>query len=693
MRDIQLYVRKDVDAPETLMERVELFGGDSITITDSIKNAKDPAKVFTTFSQQFTIPASKVNNKIFKHYYNYGIQNTFDARRKTDARIEINNAPFKTGKLSLDGVDLRNNKPYAYRVTFYGSIVDLKDVLREDKLPSLPALDIDKPYNASAIRSALTDADAADGTHIPLITVGQRLYYNSGVDSDQSGNLHYNASVNQGVKHDQLKYAIKITKIIEAIESKYSQITFDSQSFFKAGDKFMFNQLYMWCHRKKGEDTITAGEETIVPFVDQAEGDKFTTVSNNIITLTEGADDIDLDVTPSVSGPRYDLILYRKPSGESSFDVLQRINSVTGFQSLGFGIGPSNLQSGDQFKVGIRTYEEAITFTEIDIEFTQDLGGGSETTDDYILSDLNIPAGFVFNIASNLPDMKIIDFLSSLFKMFNLVAYFVGDKIQVKTLDEFYSSTERDVSKYVDIESSQVNVALPYKEITFKYKDTDTLVAKQHYQEIAEVDENGRGPFEWGAVEYTDTDSGTLSGGSYKIEPDFHHMKFERILDEYNGEDTSVQWGFFVDDNEETYLGSPLLFYSNVINITTTLSFLAPTGVQQLFGGGAFRFPSNFRLSDVSTSENLHFNPEINEFTREEGEETLFKQFYKNYIQNVFAKKTRLTKISCVLPAGVLIQINLSDVILLNGQKYRINSYTTNLRDGRTSFELLNYYA
>ena len=309
MRDIQLYAK---DAAG-VYQRLELFKGDAVTITDSIKNAKDPAKVFTTFSQQFTVPASKVNNKIFKHYYNYGIENTFDARRKTDSYIEINSIPFKTGKLSLDGVDLRNNKPYAYRVTFYGGIVDLKDIFREDKLPSLTvgdaSLDINKPYNAADILTALTSADAADGTHIPLITVGQRLYYNSGVSSDQSGNLHYNASANQGVKHDQLKYAIKITKVIEAIESKYSQITFDSESFFKAGDKFMFNQLYLWCHRKKGEDTITAGAPQQVTFNDT---ENFLYIDDNKLYVdTDYFTNVEIDLVPNVSGNTYNVVVHK----------------------------------------------------------------------------------------------------------------------------------------------------------------------------------------------------------------------------------------------------------------------------------------------------------------------------------------------------------------------------------------------
>lgn len=682
MRNIQLYAK---DAAG-VYQRLELFGEDSINITDSIKNAKDPAKIFTTFSQQFVVPASKVNNKAFKHYYNYNIENTFDARRKTDAYIEINSIPFKTGKLSLDGVDLRDNKPYSYRVTFYGSIVDLKDLLREDKLPSLSALDIDKPYNASAIKTALTSADDSDGVHVPLIAVGQRLYYNSGVDSEQSGNLHYNASVNQGIKHDQLKYAVKITKIIEAIESKYTQITFDSQSFFKAADKYMFNQLYMWCHRKKGEDTVEAGDPIQVTFADGLNNFSFYTDNNRLYVDSPYFTNIEVDLIPSTEGNKYNVIVYQNGS------VFVRLDNRTGATTINV---TAEASFGDYFEVFVETYENDVEFSVLqwDVSYREDADPESPVLNDTLSSNkLTYDASFLFNIAANLPDMKIIDFLSSLFKMFNLVAYVQTDgKIQVKTLDEFYTTTERDITKYVDIEKSQVNVALPYKEITFKYKDSDTLLAQQHYQEIATVDANGRGPFEWGAVEYTDTDPDTLSGGSYTIEPDFHHMKFERILDEYNGEDTNVQWGFFVDDNQETYLGSPLLFYSNTYNPSTTLSFLTPTGVLQ-FGTGAVRFPSNFRLVDVTTSENLHFNPEISEFTRAEGEETLFKQFYKKYIENLFNKRTRLIKVSCILPVNVLIQIQLSDVILLSGQKYRINSYNTNLITGRTDFELINYY-
>ena len=70
-------------------------------ITQSIKNVKDIAKIFTEFTKTFTLPASKTNNKIFKHYYNYDIVGGFDARIKKSATLELNHLPFKKGKIKI----------------------------------------------------------------------------------------------------------------------------------------------------------------------------------------------------------------------------------------------------------------------------------------------------------------------------------------------------------------------------------------------------------------------------------------------------------------------------------------------------------------------------------------------------------------------------------------------------------------
>ena len=134
--------------------RVDMFKDETINVTSTIQNVKDIAKIFTDFSQSFSLPASKVNNKLFKHYYNSDIEG-FDARVKYDAILEVNHLPFREGKIKLDGVKLKDNKPYAYKVTFFGGTITLKDLLGSDLLEDLPLTDYDHEYSIDNVLTGL----------------------------------------------------------------------------------------------------------------------------------------------------------------------------------------------------------------------------------------------------------------------------------------------------------------------------------------------------------------------------------------------------------------------------------------------------------------------------------------------------------------------------------------------------------
>ena len=123
MVGLELYVKDE----ENVFQRIELFKDESVTITQSLQDVKDIAKVFSDYSQTFNVPASKKNNRVFEHFYNYHI-NIFDARRKKDAKLYLNHQLFKEGKIKLEGTTLKNNKAHTYKLTFFGSGVNLKDI-------------------------------------------------------------------------------------------------------------------------------------------------------------------------------------------------------------------------------------------------------------------------------------------------------------------------------------------------------------------------------------------------------------------------------------------------------------------------------------------------------------------------------------------------------------------------------------
>lgn len=696
MQSIQLYI-KDIDGN---LERIDMFDDESVEVTQSIRNVKDVGKVFTSFTRQFTVPASKKNNRLFRHYYNYDIENGFDARIRKYAKIELNSLPFKEGRLRMDGVDMKNNKPFAYRITFFGSIVELKDILGEDKLTDLTPLNIDMAFtpediydNLTSINSKDVNGTAIDGISLPLITASQRLYYNSGVESEQSGNLYAGGTASQGIKYNDLKYAVKISKIIDAIETQYTtangylgDISFTTNSFFKDANSDT-SKLYVWCHRKKGRAELEPQTPVTYDFVSGPN------VANGVYTMNpqSGYDvrQIQLDYTVASGDElaQYSVLLYVNGT------LHERYDGLTGTSSSYVNLGNS-FNTGDEVSIEIQGYGSDVTFTSIEMA----VGYWEELQDerydyyeDIAVGQANFTVsasgtGFAFNIQEQMPEITIIDFLSSLFKMFNLVAYVnESGKIEVETLSDYYTTTEHNISKYVDVSSSTVDSALPYKEIQFKYSDTKTILAEQHFQDIANI--------EWGGIEFNNSE--TLDGGIYKVMPNFHHAKYEKLLDLFDlATDTGVMYGYFVDDNEDEYISKPLVMYIKAINPSVDVKFLSGTQTMTIATTQTINMPSNLEDPEAGASNlvNIHFDSELSEYTNIEATGSLFQRYYEDYITNVFNPRNRLTKVKAVLPIGKIINIQLSDILVIGTRKYRINSMSSNLKDGRTNFELINYY-
>jgi hypothetical protein len=483
---IQLYIEG---------QRVELFKDESVTITDSIQNVKDIDKVFTAFSQSFSIPASKANNKIFKHYYNFDIINGFDARKKVAATIELNNLPFRSGKIKLEGVDLKGNKAHTYRITFFGDIVELKDKLGEKKLSDLDFTAYNLDYSPTTVYTKLNTAPSSTNHIIaPLITHSQRLYYEDGTHGIGTGNLWYESgsgtSHHHGVKWNELKYAIRVNKIIEQIETDLD-LSFSTDFFKNTGIDKMDN-LFLWLHRKSGKVEDLSGSTTV--FETQVDGwgvatdDPFSIYGSTFESLAE-----ENNIT------EFELNLNRTNTTPYNIEILQNGTAVytdTNITSTNYVVdalaGDFDYETGE-YEVFI-TATTGITFSSIVWRATAVFLSDPTVTVDYSTGSFTTNTAFTFNVNKQMPDIKVLDFLTGLFKMFNLTAFVVDGVIQVKPLDDFYTGTDTyDITEFVDVNSSKVDVALPYREIEFKFKDTKTFLANK-FGEL-----NNR---DWGKISY-----------------------------------------------------------------------------------------------------------------------------------------------------------------------------------------------
>ena len=683
MQIIQLYIEG---------QRVDLYEDESIDITQTIQNSKDIGKVFGDFSRSFTVPASRNNNKIFKHYYNSSIDDGFDARKKVDSLIRLNGVDFRKGRLKLEGVDLKDNKAQSYRITFYGNIVNLKDLVGEDKLDNLNWLrSFNVTYNLSTTLQYLQNGKDVtvdsvlypEAVKVPLISAQQRLYFDSGESIAGKGNLSTHDSVAHGVEWYQMKPAIRLYVIIKAIEERYnilngypSDIKF-SDDFFNVGNE-KFHDLYMWLHRKAG--TVFQGiDGTLKDTIDTLptvtwNGAQFNGSYFSIYDVYQfGAQYYSTEITlNTLAGSEFSFSVQK--NGQSIFDsgvITGQTQYVFDIGQLGNGSYTLHLESEN-----VITVDGNINMSRVHYYYPTEV-------ENFAIGSFAMSSDFKFEIQSQVPDIKIIDFLSGLFKMFNLTAYEEEGIITVKPLDEYYLfGGEYDISEYVDINKSSVDSALLYKQIEFGYQGVKNLQANKH---------NELFNYNWGEEKYSGGDY--YDGQIYKLTLPFEHMKMERLVNINTGANSSVQWGWMVDKlnssdeyaNGSTYLGKPLLFYpvkvsgADSIRVTSSGSYTDVT---------SYYVPSNSQL--LTDSFNINFKAELNEYTNTIFEDTLFYRYYRNYIAGVFDFRNRMTKVTAYLPLKILLKYKLADRFIINNKKYLINSIQTNLLTGKSEIELLN---
>ena len=695
-------------------QRVDLFNDENVTLTETIQNIRDISVVFTNFTQQFSLPASDTNNKIFKHYYRFNLLQgySFDARKKVDAKIELNSIPYRDGKIALEGVDVEKGKPKAYRVTFFGNTVSLKDTLNDDEIGGLTWLsNFNTIYSAAQIQSILTNENGLTVTVdsvqydkaliVPLISNTMRFYYDSsaaasipyinadGTDNTAlGGNLYPHnqggtlvADDVHGAYYEDLTYAIKTHLIVKAIEDQYS-IKFSDDFFDLTNGPDAYKNLYMLCQSKEGRvfEDVTIAEKLI---------DTFPTAANNNIAIS-GARVRVFALTPNqvVTGrwtintqqpyPTFTAVI------REGKDVVLRKQFDTGSNSVAI-IQQSITNSSEGYTLTIET-QSAFGIASVEFQGTTPDGNiltSQITSSTFPAIDITIEKQFI--IQNNLPNLKIIDFLTGLFKMFNLTAFERDGIIHVQTLESFYNGgTIRDITEYVDPQSIQIDKALPYKEIEFKYKDTDAILAKQHYETQG---------VEWGSAKYVETGDLDSSSNVLKVEAPFAHLKYERIINNANSTTTDIQWGFMADEKSETYFKDAVLFVGEFVNLNSDIRFLsAKEGVSSIIDIGEYWMPSNYVSRDSSVSkEGIHFDLELSEWDSTSSfTETLFEKYYRFYISGIFNSAKRLTKITARLPKKFVINFTLADTVTINDDKYKINSITTNLLTGSSQLELLN---
>ena len=655
-------------------QKADLFQDEGIEINLSTQNIKDISKVFGDFTQSFTIPASTSNNAIFKHYYNVDVLGGFDAKVRVSCFIEVNNNLFRDGVLELESVQVKGGEPYAYQVGFYSNVTALKDLFGEDQLNDLDLSAYDHDYTDANIETGINNYVSGTSSSIiyPMITPVTRWYYDS-QGSHGDGNIHYHNDPDHGVMYYDLKPAIKLQKIVDAIEAKYG-IEFQS-NFFDSND---FGKLFMWCHRRAGymfKDQPNGSTNELIDFT-SATGSGFNTTTDTFTFNQSSMVDMDYIDVAVTSTDNYAISLY--VNGE-----LYAKKEDTGNATVRFITNPND---GDKFQIKfspIAAWDAsvinltAITASFVIVPITTPVNIATASTS----ATQTYSADVV--ISDQMPEQKVSDFIGSLVRAFNLVIVPVGNgKYDIEPLDDWYAEgTTRDVTEYIDTEEVTINKPQMYRRIHFNYNETEAILGEEYRLQ--------------NDIGYGDLRADfAFDGEEFKVEVGFDNMLFERLTDVYdNGVGlTEINVGQCVTRELEPYIGQPIIFYA-AGNLRVAL---ANHWSYTNMSGNAIQKQDMWLISntnsDVPTSvtKTINFGTEVDPYHLQGFNTGLYNTYWKDYITDLYAISRRLFMYKGQLPLGVMLALKINDKLTIGERNYIINQMKLNLTTGEAQMELLN---
>lgn len=655
-------------------ERLDLFEDENISIVSSVQNIDDISRNFNDFSQDFTVPATPNNNRIFRHWYNFNITNGFDARIRHNAHIDIESTNFKVGSILLEDCVVEYNKPVHYKLRFYGQLIDLKKVLSEDYLDRLNLDRFEIPYTPDNIKSALTTGFESKDYIVPLISTKRQWFYDSNIATvtftDKLSNIAWNGSaVNHGIDWTSLRPALRIRTIIEQIQNRY-ELTFTGGFF----DLPVFDDLYLWMANEDTENAIKNDYKI-------SDYDNFFTWqpaigSFNNVTGEWTANDFYGGLIRSVRLQVWssDGVLYSIKIMNTD-EVLEEI-SGTGDLELDISV-PSGFVGGDKIY--------AVISSSTDKMIDDCLFRVVELSEDGILlaqKENFTVTGANANVSAFMPKIRIIDFLKSIISAFNLVVVPRSEnEFYINTLNEWYKEGAiYDISKYVDTREIIYSRGKIFKEISFKFQEPETILAEK----FKEINNTAYGDLE---IKLNSANGEQLDGEELEIEVDFEQMLYERLPDLNDNSLTNIVYGLSLDNSLDATVPEAHIFYAYQKSVSANpISFLDDTGAKSQISGNVFMPSHADSLQRYSTA----FGGEVHEHTGGVNNNSLYKLYYDDYIRDTFSSQRRRIKLKAKLPLGITTKLKLNDRLVINGDRYIINQMTTNITMGTVDFELLN---
>lgn len=699
---------------------IDLFEDETIPLTLSVDNFKNATEKVQSYSKDFSLPATKNNNKIFYNLFDVTVSvkdrvKTFNPLMQTKCKLSEDGILIFEGFLKLNDIDFVDGEP-VYNVHLYSDVISLADTLKERTFKDLNFDELEHNYNSDTIEKSW------DGELPLLSTLSSDSFAYDGVDLNRTPVLKYpfvdytgsldviGNSFDLNRLEDTFRPFIQVKYLVDKI---FDSAGFKYESDFMQLDKF--TNLFMDFNYGEGSG-VTDGVDTdfhqsfdgsstiyytnsayknfFVPIASNVNNSAFYDNTNRVFTATTNNQEIEYDVKMTFKND--DALTTRNLTTR----VLRTNTDGTTeiYDELTTAISPSNLISSGR---EIIMFTNKITLNSGD---TLEFQGISDTHQSDVrqltladyggtlypilhnrimfkLTSIEKSASSLLQTARG--DIKQWDFIKSLFNMFNLVTLPSESDSKSFIIEPYndifvYNSNSKtlDWTNKENIGQRTIKSLELLKTSYFEYtRDEDDHTSNLYTKATPQINNK---PYLYGSLEYDASDL-TILRGEQTINAGIFAPTVIRPLKQ--GAGNFIIPSIFKSNEEgkdfSAYENLPRILYDNG-KVNGGIPFSSP--VQN---DGSFKFTNKYSYLQFTTFNDFPTNAGTLDLNWKACSMTyggygsvrnLFNEYWSAYYDELYHVDTRIVNTELVLTANDIASFKFYDKIMLQNREYRINN-------------------
>jgi len=661
---------------------LDLYENEKMHLNYKFTDITDFASV-GNYSQEFRVPASKTNTDFFGAIFNVNFDGWFDFRKKVDAVLTVNTIPIASGHIQVKKLYWQSGKLFEFEVVFFGEVPNLARLLNEKKLKDIESIvagdldydllhaNVETPPNAHTILTLCDKwnltASNPEGQPIYSNTVPISLLYKPLYVGHLTPAVKAQYLFDEIMNDAGLQYSSD--NLSECLDNVY--VPFVNGQYLNSSLGLNDNASTLAFASNVNGESVTYGTYSYPFYTHLSEYEDagnnwasgiFTAPFSGQFTFKLWFNATIIDSNGYLYSLRYDFFINNQPPFQpTGVTIPENAGTLSYITNQ-----TADLSAGDELK--IKMWIEPLTPNNdetggMDFDIIGNGANDYTGTGVELVSVGTALTGDTVLMEFNAPDMKQIDFMTSIQKMFNLV--FVADKtlpntLRIEPMVEYIASGNTlDWSQKLDLSKDIMyspTTDLQKAKFTFTYTEDG-----DYFNSIYK--DNGR---IYGRYEVTESDFEVINEfatGEEKVELAFASTPSAPV------ENTNVVVPFFTNAEGQFVQPKPRILYYFADFFVNMYDEVSDSVIQT-----AVKCLNNYSTMNATvTDKDLNFAPEVPIHTIIANPyNNLYNRWWRNYYRELFDGQARILEGMFALTLNDVFTFQFSDKIWIIDSWWRV---------------------